>query len=252
MRSSKRLSVIALVAVAAGLSLTACGPDDSSASGPTSSDTAGATSSSDAGQTLAPSSAPGASDATSAPSTTGGQDGSSGSGSSGTSGSGSGSSGGSSSTGGGSGSSSSGSGSASSGTCKTSDLAISATRGPAGEGLELVDFTNIGQESCTMHGFAGVSLRGSSGQSVDVPRRDPGTTPTVKLAPGQGNGFSLYYALNGSSDKSSGYTYTTMIITPPNETHSKSLKVAIDVPVSDPDQSYVNKNLEIYAVGTTR
>ncbi|WP_328464213.1 DUF4232 domain-containing protein [Streptomyces sp. NBC_00448] len=247
MRSSKRLSVIALVAVAAGLSLTACGPDDSSASGPTSSSSAPG--SSDA---TPPTIAPGASDATSAPSTTGGQDGSSGSGSSGTSGSGSSSSGGSSGTGGGSGSSNSGSGSTSSGRCKTADLAISATRGPAGEGLELVDFTNIGQRSCTMHGFAGVSLRGSSGQSVDVPRRDPDTTPTVKLAPGQGNGFSLYYALNGSSDKSSGYTYTTMIITPPDETHSKSLKVAIDVPVSDPDQSYVNKNLEIYAVGTTR
>jgi hypothetical protein len=134
--------------------------------------------------------------------------------------------------------------------CKTSNLAISVAHGPSGEGMELVNFTNIGQSSCTMHGFAGVELKGKgSGRSVDVPRRDPANTPTVKLAPGEGNGFSLYYALN---DSSGGYTYTSMVVTPPNETHSKALSVSIDVPDANPDQSYANKEMEIYAVGTTR
>lgn len=245
MRSSKRFSVIALVAVAAGLSLTACGPDNSSASGTTSSPST--------------SDAPGTTLTTSSPSATGSQDGSSGSGSSGSSDSTSGGSSGSTGTPGGnsggtsgvSGSSNSGSGSGSagsSGRCKTSNLAVSAVHGPSGEGMELVNFTNIGQTSCTMHGFAGVELKGS-GNSVDVPRRDPGNTPTIKLAPGQGNGFSLYYPLN---DGNGGFTYTTMVITPPNETHSKSLGVSIDVPVATPDQGYATKEMEIYAVGTTR
>ena len=227
MRSSKRLSVFALVAVAAGLSLTACGPGDSSASGTTSS-----------------------------PAATAGQDGSSDSDSSGDSGNGSssdssdGSGDGSSSggTSGGSGSSDSGSGSASGSVCKTSDLAISAEHGISGEGMELVNFKNIGSSTCTMRGFAGVDLKGTgSDQAISVPRRNASNTPTVKLAPGEKNGFVLYYEFNNSGG--SGYTFTTMIVTPPNETHSKTISASINIPVSNGDQPSKSDGLFMYAVG---
>jgi hypothetical protein len=223
MRSSKRLSVLALVVVAAGLSLTACGPDDSSASGTTSSPNA-------SGTPLSSS----ASGTTSSPSAAADQDGSSGSGSSGGSGSGG--------TSGGSGSSDSGSASGS--ICKTSNLTISAEHGISGEGMELVNFKNTGSSSCTMHGFAGVDLKNGS-DTVSVPRRSGGDVPTVKLAPGEENGFVLYYPFNNSGG--SGYTFTTMIVTPPNETHSKTISAAINIPVDS--QASASGDIFMYAVG---
>lgn len=230
MRSNKRLSALALVVVAAGLSLTACGPEDPSAAGTTSS----------------PSSA---SDAASSPSAAPDEDGSSGSGSSSGS-SGSGSSG-SSSTSGGSGSSDSGSGSASGSTCKTSNLTVSTQHGISGEGQEVVSFKNSGSATCTMHGYAGVDLKGAgdgSDDAVSATRGGSTDFPTVKLAPGEETQFVLNYPMNESGG--SGYTFTTMTVTPPNETHSKTLSTSINIPLDNPDQASKPGGIVIYAVGT--
>jgi hypothetical protein len=233
MRSSKRLSALALVVVAAGLSLTACGPDDSSASGPTSSDTAGATSSSsDSGQTLEPSSAPGQDTSSNGGSSSGSSSSSSSSGGS-TGGSG---------TSGGSGSSNSGS------MCTTSNLAITAEHGMSDEGMELVHLKNTGSSSCSMHGFAGVDMKNGS-DTVSVPRYPKSDVPTVKLAPGETTDFAFYYPMNKSGG--SGYTFTSLVITPPNETHSKTVSASINVPVQNPDdQGSDASQLYVLAVGS--
>jgi Protein of unknown function (DUF4232) len=235
MRSNKRLSVLALVVVAAGLSLTACGPDDSSASGTTSSPSASdpALSSSASGATSTPSAEPSQDGSSGSGSTSGGSSGGSGSGSK------------SSSSGGGS-SSSSSSKSGGSGMCQTSNLAISAEHGMSGEGMELVNFKNIGSSSCTMHGFAGADLKNGS-DSVSVSRRSGGDVPTVELAPGEENGFVLYYPYNNSGG--SGYTFTTMTVTPPNETHSKTISAAINIPVTSQNSKSAGSGISMYAVG---
>ncbi|MBD0735943.1 DUF4232 domain-containing protein [Streptomyces sp. CBMA29] len=227
MRSSKRLSVLALVVVAAGMSLTACGPDDSSASG-----------------TTASPSAPGA---TSSPSAAPGQDSSSSGGSG--DGSSSGSSDGSGGTTGGSGSSNGGSsndGSAAGTMCKTSNLAISAEHGISGEGMELIHFKNTGSSSCTMHGFAGIDLK-SGTDTVNVARRPGSEVPTVKLAPGERTEAVLYYPFNNSGG--SGYTFTTMTVTPPNETHSTSVGATVNIPLDNPDENVQTTQIHMNAVG---
>ncbi|MEW1859961.1 DUF4232 domain-containing protein [Streptomyces sp. NBC_00669] len=129
----------------------------------------------------------------------------------------------------------------------TSNLAISAEHGISGEGMELVHLKNTGSSSCTMHGFAGVDLKNGS-DSVSVPRHSGGDVPTVKLAPGEGTDFVLYYPFNNSGG--SGYTFTTMVITPPNETHSKTVSASINVPVQNPDdQGSDSGKLYLLAVG---
>ncbi|MFJ2633410.1 DUF4232 domain-containing protein [Streptomyces sp. NPDC087422] len=234
MRSSKRLSVLALVVVAAGMSLTACGPDDSSASGTTASPSA-------PGATSSPSAAPGQDS-----SSDGSGDGSSGGSSDG---SGGGSSDGSGGTTGGSGSSNGGSsngGSAAGTMCKTSNLAISAEHGISGEGMELIHFKNTGSGSCTMHGFAGIDLK-SGTDTVNVARRPGSEVPTVTLAPGERTEAVLYYPFNNSGG--SGYTFTTMTVTPPNETHSTSVGATINIPLDNPDENVQTTQIHMNAVG---
>ncbi|MFE2374915.1 DUF4232 domain-containing protein [Streptomyces sp. NPDC059398] len=232
MRSNKRLSALGIVVVAAALSLTACGPDDSSASG---------TSSSGASDSA---SASGSSGATSSSSATAGQDSSSGNGSSNSS-----SSGGGSSTSGGSGSSNSGSGSASGSACKTANLTVSTQHGISGEGQEIVDFKNSGSISCTMRGYAGVDLKGKGdSKGISAERGGSNERPLVKLAPGESTQFVLNYPLNKTGG--SGYTFTTMVVTPPGETHSKTLSTSINVGVGNPDAGSDSPGIVIYAVGT--
>ncbi|WP_406139209.1 DUF4232 domain-containing protein [Streptomyces sp. NBC_01089] len=237
MRSNKRLSALALVVVAAGLSLTACDPDNSTASGPaSSSDTSGTAASA------------GSSSATSAPSTASGQDGSSGSGS-GNSSSTSGGSGNASSGSGSSNSGSSNSGSASGSTCKTANLAITAQHGISGEGQEVVNFRNNASTSCTMQGYAGVDLRGKGDtDGVSATRGGSDERPVVKLGPGDSTQFVVNYPVNKSGG--SGYTFTTMTITPPDETHSKTVSTSINIAVDNPDAKSKTGGIVIYAVGT--
>lgn len=210
MRSNRKLSGLALLAVVAGLSLTACNATGSIAAGPAS-----------------PSSA------------TPGQDASSGSGSS---------SGG---TSGGSGSSDSGSdsgsGSGSGSMCKTSNLSMSTQHGISGEGQEIVGLTNTGSSTCTMHGFPGVDLKSESGSDTVSAARSNSDVPTVTLAPGEKTDFVLTYEFNNSGG--TGFTFTTMIVTPPNETHSKTLRTSVNIPVDNPDQASDSAGIQVNAVG---
>ncbi|GAA3737037.1 hypothetical protein GCM10023082_37720 [Streptomyces tremellae] len=97
------------------------------------------------------------------------------------------------------------------------------------EGELLVNLRNTGPSACTLHGFPGVDLKGRDG-TVSAARSKV-AAPSVSLAPGQETRFTLHYPPNHSGG--SGVTFTTLIVTPPNETHPHTLAQAINIPVTD-------------------
>ncbi|MFF0038288.1 DUF4232 domain-containing protein [Streptomyces mirabilis] len=221
----KKMSALALIVAAAGLSLTACGSGDgSSASANTSASTAAS------GST-------GAQDSTSGSSASGSSTGGQGS----TSTSGSSSSG--SSTG-----SSKGSGltaqSATSGSmCKTDHLALSASATGVKNQI-VVNLKNTGSGKCSMHGFPGVQLVGPDGlgdTGPDAARTDTSGS-TVSIGPGEETRFLLRYI---PSTSGSAKTYTRLSVTPPNERVSEivnlnDLAITIAAPSGHAPDVYVD------------
>ncbi|MEV6008236.1 DUF4232 domain-containing protein [Streptomyces sp. NPDC051976] len=196
----RKISVLALATVAAALSLSACNNDS----------TDGASSSAPTSSAAAPSTT----GATGATGVNGGAKGSSGnSGSTGNSGG--------TSTSGGTGT---GTHSGTSTTCQTAHLSFSASHG-MGEGDYLINIKNVGAHTCTMHGFPGVDLKSSYG-TVSATRSTL-AAPHVILHPGQETHFDLRYPPNETGG--SGVTFTTLIVTPPNETHSHTMPLTINV-----------------------
>lgn len=203
----RKISAVALVALAAGLSLTACGNDDtdspsagagSSVSTPTATqDSAGSS------PTAAPrgdASANGQGTAATSDSGKGASDGSGASGGSGTANS----------------------------ACQTANLSFSSSFGMA-EGEVLINLTNTGAGTCTMHGFPGVDLKGRDG-TVSAERSHV-TAPDVTLRSGEATRFTLHFPPNNSGG--SGVTFTSLVVTPPNETHSHTLPLTINIPATD-------------------
>ncbi|WP_432165230.1 DUF4232 domain-containing protein [Streptomyces sp. bgisy031] len=189
----QKFSLLA-VAVAAGLSLTACQSGDGSSAGSDDSSSAQSSGSQNSGGSSA----------------------SAGKGT-GTAGSGA--------TAGGSSGSASGTGT---GACKTSQLAFSSSGGMA-EGTLIVNLKNTGSATCTLKGFPGADLKGKDGTvSAERSKLAP---PTVSVEAGEETRFTLHYPSNDSGG--SGVTFTSLVVTPPDETHSHTLPVSINVPVSD-------------------
>ncbi|MDH6117278.1 DUF4232 domain-containing protein [Kitasatospora sp. GAS204B] len=184
----RRALAASVVAVVAGLALTAC-QDDVSGSVTTG-----------AGQ---PTAARTGSGSTGTGSTDTGSTGSGSSGSSGSTGS---------------------SGAAASGHCTTADLGISTSVGkatPPEPDLASVNvsFTNKAGARCTLYGFAGVDLTTGEGPT-SVPR-GPHDGSTVTLAAGASTQFTIWYRTNPPGHP--GTKVTGMTITPPGETHSVKL-----------------------------
>ncbi|MET8981298.1 DUF4232 domain-containing protein [Streptomyces sp. NPDC004539] len=204
---------IAAIAVAAGLSLTACGSGDSSAKSdpsPSASNSAATTGGSGtAGSTPS---------ATSGGSTSGGS-GSNASATSGGSGSGGSASGGS--TGSTTGGSSSNSGSKS-GRCGTDSLRITASdvtiTGDA-ENTVAVTLKNISGKSCTISGYAGADLKTNSG-TISAKRNGQGTV-SATLKSGESTYFPITYPRNDTGG--SGVRITGLLVTAPNDTRTVSL-----------------------------
>lgn len=207
----RKISAVGLVVAAAGLSLTACtGNGTNSASGPTSSaTTAGA----------AQGGGSGSSGSTTATPQDGSSSGGTGSASGGTDGSSGGATG---------GSSDQGQGAGGSTTCRTANLSFSSSHG-MGEGEFLINLTNTGHTTCTMHGFPGVDLKGKDGTISAARSKLPATT--VTLRPGQETRFTLHYPPNTSGG--SGVTFGTLVVTPPNETHSHVMSLTINLAAGD-------------------
>ncbi|MYR60195.1 DUF4232 domain-containing protein [Streptomyces sp. SID625] len=202
----KKISALALVVTAAGLSLTACGGSGGSDTAAQSSTSASADSST-GGQGAA-----GAASGTSS-GATGGTGTGAGTGAVGGTGTGTGTG-----TSGGTGKKATAqTGTTASGTlCKTDHLGFSAAS--AGVKNEIVvNLKNTGSATCSMHGFPGVQLLGADGlgdKGPDAARTDT-TAPTVTIAPGEETRFLLHYIPDTSG---SGKTYTKLAVTPPNET----------------------------------
>ena len=113
-------------------------------------------------------------------------------------------------------------------TCQTAHLSFTASHGMA-EGEWLINLKNTGAHACTMHGFPGADLKGKDG-TVSATRSTV-AAPRVTLQPGEETRFTLHYPVNNSGG--TGVTFTSLIVTPPNETHSHTMPLAVNVPVSD-------------------
>ncbi|EST21307.1 DUF4232 domain-containing protein [Streptomyces roseochromogenus] len=120
------------------------------------------------------------------------------------------------------------SGTSGSGACKTAQLAFSTSGGMA-EGELIVNLKNTGSTACTLKGFPGVDLKSKDG-SLSAKRSKLAAAP-VSVKPGAETRFTLHYPPNHSGG--TGETFTSLVVTPPNETHSHTLPVGINVPVSD-------------------
>ncbi|MFE2055020.1 DUF4232 domain-containing protein [Streptomyces sp. NPDC059446] len=192
---AKKLTLTAL-ALAAGLSLTACQGNEDSAAGASDS---GATSSSSASSDAA-SGDSGTSDETP---TAGGGDSASQS------------------------AQGSGKGQITTGTCKTSNLAFGATHG-MGEGDLLVSLRNTG-EACTLKGFPGVDLRSQDASGPLSAERSELDAPVVNLGNGETTRFTLHYP----PAEGTGAYVSAIEVTPPDETHSKALSVSLRLQIAD-------------------
>ncbi|WP_433449101.1 DUF4232 domain-containing protein [Streptomyces sp. CA-142005] len=112
--------------------------------------------------------------------------------------------------------------------CTTSQLAFSTSGGMA-EGTLIVNLKNTGSATCSLKGFPGADLKSKDG-TVSA-QRSKLAAPLVSVKPGEETRFTLHYPPNNSGG--SGETFTGLVVTPPNETHSRTLPVSINVPVSD-------------------
>ncbi|MFG2224289.1 DUF4232 domain-containing protein [Streptomyces sp. NPDC048644] len=97
------------------------------------------------------------------------------------------------------------------------------------EGQVLIHLKNTGAATCSMQGFPGVDLRTQDGGLSA--KRTSSPAPRVTLRTGQDTRFTLRFPPNHSGG--SGLTFTSTVVTPPNETHSRTLTLHINVAASD-------------------
>ncbi|MET9531173.1 MULTISPECIES: DUF4232 domain-containing protein [unclassified Streptomyces] len=193
----------AALAIAAGLSLTACQNDDGGAAASDSS-SGSAASTESAASSSGTGSGSGSSDQAGGKDSTGTKSG--GSGSSGTG------------TAAGSGSSAGGKG----GKCRTDDLKITATDNTIGgdaDATVVVELTNTSGRDCAISGYAGVDLKTTYGP-LSAKRTGQETISTV-LKNGKAIDFPINYPFNKTGG--SGIRITGLVVTPPDETKSVTL-----------------------------
>ncbi|WP_333752644.1 DUF4232 domain-containing protein [Streptomyces sp. IBSBF 2394] len=195
-----RKLTLAAMALAAGLSLTACQNDDGGSDQGAAPPAASTASSSNGGSGSAGSDQQDGSDsAGKSPNGTGGTDGTGGSGSTG-------------------GASEDGKAAK----CSTDELeitAIDATVGGDAEGTVAVDLKNGGGRDCSLAGYAGVDLKTNSGTVSAERTGDP--APRIVLGDGETVTFGITYPINDTGG--SGVRITGLVVTPPDETKSVTL-----------------------------
>ncbi|MEU5977136.1 DUF4232 domain-containing protein [Streptomyces sp. NPDC047315] len=109
------------------------------------------------------------------------------------------------------------------GKCRTDALDISAVDGTVGgddEGTVAVTFRNAGGKDCALNGYAGVDLKTSAG-ALSAERSGQKSTP-MTLKDGESVTFGVTYPLNESGG--SGVKVSAIVVTPPGETKSFSLE----------------------------
>lgn len=136
----------------------------------------------------------------------------------------------------------SGGGQITTGSCKTANLEFDTSHG-MGEGTLMVSLKNTG-DACYLKGFPGVDLKVDSGKDGISAERSELAAPVVNVKSGETTRFTLHYPRNDTGG--SGTDITNIVVTPPNETHSKTLPVSINLPVTDSTVS----NVTVDPVGT--
>ncbi|WP_037916772.1 DUF4232 domain-containing protein [Actinacidiphila yeochonensis] len=120
------------------------------------------------------------------------------------------------------------------GRCHTGELEITAQDGTIDgdpEGTVVVELKNQGGGDCVIAGYAGVDLETSAG-ALSAQRTGQETTSSV-LKSGESTYFPVEYPINTSGG--SGVRVTGLVVTPPNETTSVTLSWpgAATLPVTD-------------------
>ncbi|WP_329432834.1 DUF4232 domain-containing protein [Streptomyces sp. NBC_01280] len=107
--------------------------------------------------------------------------------------------------------------------CKTQDLAIDATDAAPDEESGRINITmiNRGSTTCSATGFAGVDIKDADHTSSPIERGQAQPRVTI-LKPGDAAVFDLAYDIDNTGNSLA--TPTDILVTPPNETHTVSLK----------------------------
>ncbi|MFD0034008.1 DUF4232 domain-containing protein [Streptomyces sp. NPDC127172] len=107
--------------------------------------------------------------------------------------------------------------------CKTQDLAIDATDAAPDEASGRINITmiNRGSTTCSATGFAGVDIKDTDNTSNPI-ERGPAQPRVTVLKPGDAAVFNLAYDIDNTGNSLS--HPTNILVTPPNETHTVSLK----------------------------
>ncbi|MFD0290582.1 DUF4232 domain-containing protein [Streptomyces sp. NPDC127118] len=126
------------------------------------------------------------------------------------------------------------------GKCRTDELEITASDSTVGgdtEGTVAVELKNGGGRDCLLSGYAGVDLKTSAG-SLSAVRTGEKSTP-MTLKDGKSVYFGISYPVNDSGG--SGVRVTGLVVTPPDETKSVTLDWpgAASLPVTDGSGSQV-------------
>ncbi|MET8742296.1 DUF4232 domain-containing protein [Streptomyces sp. NPDC004728] len=126
------------------------------------------------------------------------------------------------------------------GKCRTDELEITASDSTVGgdtDGTVAVQLKNGGGRDCVLSGYAGVDLKTSAG-SLSAERTGEKATP-MTLKDGKSVYFGITYPMNESGG--SGVRITGLVVTPPDETKSVTLDWpgAATLPVTDGSGSQV-------------
>ncbi|ROQ68245.1 uncharacterized protein DUF4232 [Streptomyces sp. 840.1] len=131
--------------------------------------------------------------------------------------------------------------------CKTEDLAIDAmdTAPDAQTGNIDITMINRGSTTCSATGFAGVDIKDTDNTSNPIERGHAQPRITT-LKPGDAAVFNLSYTIDSSGNSLS--HPTNILVTPPNETHTLSLKW----PEGAADIKGAYTDVQVYPTHTTK
>ncbi|MFA3837961.1 DUF4232 domain-containing protein [Streptomyces aureus] len=131
--------------------------------------------------------------------------------------------------------------------CKTEDLAIDATDAAPDEASGRIDITmiNRGSTTCSATGFAGVDIKDADNTSNPIERGHAQPRVTT-LKPGDAAVFNLAYDIDNTGNSLS--SPTDILVTPPNETHTVSLKW----PAGAGEIKGAYTDVEVYPTHTTK
>ncbi|WP_329203411.1 DUF4232 domain-containing protein [Streptomyces sp. NBC_01435] len=130
--------------------------------------------------------------------------------------------------------------------CRTEDLAIDAADAAPDKDSGRIDITmiNRGSATCSATGFAGVDIKDSDNTSNPIERGHAQPRVTT-LKPGDAAVFDLAYDIDNTGGSLA--SPTNILVTPPNETHTVSLKW----PAGAGDIKGAYTDVEVYPTHTT-